>query len=50
MVVAHWVDVLAGETSTSGSLDVVLESSVAVPGTEGVALALALAVSSSVMV
>jgi hypothetical protein len=42
--------VLAAEASSSGSLGVVLESLVAVPGTEGVTLALASAASSSMVV
>jgi hypothetical protein len=42
--------VLVVEASASGILGVVLESLVAVPGTEGVALALASAVGSSVVV
>jgi hypothetical protein len=42
--------VLAVEASASGSSSVVLESSVAVPRTEGVTLALASAVGSSVVV
>jgi hypothetical protein len=42
--------VLAAEASASGSSRVVLESSVVVPGTEGVTLALASTVGSSVVV
>jgi hypothetical protein len=40
-VAAHWVEVLATEASASGSSGVVLESSIAVSGTEGMTLALA---------
>jgi hypothetical protein len=50
MVAAHWVEVLAAEASVSGDSDVVLESSVAVPGTEGATLALTSVASSSVVV
>jgi hypothetical protein len=42
--------VLAAEASTSGSLDIVLESLVTLPGTKGATLALAYAVGSSVVV
>jgi hypothetical protein len=49
-VAAHWVEVLAAETSAFGSPGIVLESLVAVPGTEGVTLALASAVGSSIVV
>jgi hypothetical protein len=49
-VAAHWVEVLAAEASTSGSLDIVLESLVTLPGTKGATLALAYAVGSSVVV
>jgi hypothetical protein len=45
MVAAHWVKVLAVETSASGSLGVVLESLVVVPRSKHMALALAPAVS-----
>jgi hypothetical protein len=41
MVAAHWVNVLADEASASRSSGVVLESSVAVSRTEGVAFVLA---------
>jgi hypothetical protein len=44
------VEVLATEASTSRSSSVVLESSVAVPGAEGVTLALASVAGSSVVV
>jgi hypothetical protein len=44
------VEVLVAEASTSGSSGVVLESLVTVLGTEGVTLALASAVDSSVVV
>jgi hypothetical protein len=47
MVAAHWVEVVAAEVSASGNSAVVLECSVAVPETEGAALALASAVGSS---
>jgi hypothetical protein len=50
MVAAHSVKVLAVETSAFGSLGVVLESLVVVPGSKRTALALAPAVSSSVVV
>jgi hypothetical protein len=47
---AHWVEVRAAEASASRSSGVVLESSVAVPGTEGMTLAWASAVGSFVVV
>jgi hypothetical protein len=50
MVATHWVEVLAAEASASESSGIVFESSVAVPRTEGVTLALASAASSSVVV
>jgi hypothetical protein len=50
MVAVHWVEVLAVEASASRSPSIVLESSVAVSGTEGVALALVSAADSSVVV
>jgi hypothetical protein len=46
----HWIEVLAAEASAFGSSGVVLESSVAIPRTEGVTLALASVVGSSVVV
>jgi hypothetical protein len=49
-VAAHWVEVLAAETSASGSSGIVLESSVVVPGTKGATLTLAFAVGSTVVV
>jgi hypothetical protein len=42
MVAARWVEVVAVEASTSGSLDVGLESSAAVSETESEVLVLAL--------
>jgi hypothetical protein len=50
MVAAHWVEVLTTEACASGSSSIVLESSVAVSGTEGATLALAFVASSSVVV
>jgi hypothetical protein len=50
MVASHWVEVPTAEASASGSSGVVLESSIAASGTEGVALALASTVGSSVVV
>jgi hypothetical protein len=50
MVAAHWVKVLAAETTAFGSSVIVLESSVIVSGTEGATLALTSAVGSSVVV
>jgi hypothetical protein len=50
MVAAHWVEVLVAEASASGSSGVVLESSIAIPETEGTTLALASAAGSSVVV
>jgi hypothetical protein len=50
MVAARWFEVVAVEASTSGSSDVVLESSVATSETMGVALALASAAGSSVVI
>jgi hypothetical protein len=50
MVAARWVEVVAIEASASGSSDAVLEGSVAVPETEGAALALASAAGSSVVI
>jgi hypothetical protein len=50
MAAAHWVEVIATETSAFGSSVVVLESSVAVSETEGTSLALASVVGSSVVV
>jgi hypothetical protein len=47
MVAACWVEVVAVEASTSGSLDVGLECSVAASETEGAALALASVAGSS---
>jgi hypothetical protein len=47
MVAAHWVEVVAAEVSASRNSVVVLECSVAVSETEGAALALASAASSS---
>jgi hypothetical protein len=47
MVAARWVEVVAVEASASGSLDVGLESLVAVSETEGAALALASVAGSS---
>jgi hypothetical protein len=47
MVAIHWVEVVAVEASTSGSLDVGLESSAAASETESGALVLALAAGSS---
>jgi hypothetical protein len=47
MVAARWVEVVAVETSASGSSDVGLESSAAAPKIESEALVLALAVGSS---
>jgi hypothetical protein len=47
MVATHWVEVVAVETSASGSSDVGLESSAAVSETESEALALAMAAGSS---
>jgi hypothetical protein len=47
MVATHWVEVVAVEASASGSSDVGLESSAAVPKTENEALALASAADSS---
>jgi hypothetical protein len=49
-VVAHWVEVLDAEVSVPGSSDVVLECSVAVLETKGVALALASVADSFVVV
>jgi hypothetical protein len=49
MVDAHRVEVLNAETSAFGRSGVVLESLVAVSGTEGVALALASVAASSVV-
>jgi hypothetical protein len=49
MVATHWVKMLAVEASAPGSSSVVLESSVAVSGTESVALALASVTSSSMV-
>jgi hypothetical protein len=49
MVASHWVVVLAAEASTSGRSGVVLESLVAVPGTEGAILALTFAAGSSIV-
>jgi hypothetical protein len=46
MVAAHWVEVVAVETSASASPDVGLESSVAASETGGAALALASVVGS----
>jgi hypothetical protein len=50
MVDARWVEVVVVEASASRSSDVVLESSVAVPKTEGATLALASAADSSVVI
>jgi hypothetical protein len=50
MVATRWVEVVAVEASTFGGLGVVLESSVAASETEGVALALASTVGSSVVI
>jgi hypothetical protein len=50
MVAAHWVKVLANETSAFGISGVVLAGLVTVLGTEGAVLALAYAVGSSVVV
>jgi hypothetical protein len=50
MVAARWVEVVAVEASASERSDVGLESSVAVSGTEGAALALASVVGSSVVI
>jgi hypothetical protein len=47
MVAARWVEVVAVEASTSGSLDVGLESSVAASETESEALVLASVAGSS---
>jgi hypothetical protein len=47
MVAAQWVEVVAVETSASGSSDVGFESSAAVSETESEALALASVASSS---
>jgi hypothetical protein len=47
MVAARWVEVVAVETSASGSSDVGLESSVAALETKGAALALASVAGSS---
>jgi hypothetical protein len=49
MVAAHWVEVLAAEAYVTRSSGVVLESSVAVSGTEGATLALASTAISSVV-
>jgi hypothetical protein len=49
IVVAHWVEVLTAEASASRSLGVVLESLVAISGTEGEALALASTTGSTVV-
>jgi hypothetical protein len=46
----HWVEVLAIEASASRSLGIVLECSVAVPGTEGATVALASMTASSMVV
>jgi hypothetical protein len=48
-VAARWVEVVAIEASASGSLCVVLESSIAASETEGAALALASVAGSSVV-
>jgi hypothetical protein len=50
MVAAHWVEVVAVESSASGRSDIGLESSVTASGTEGAALALASVVGSSVVI
>jgi hypothetical protein len=47
MVAARWVEVVAAEASTSGSLDVGLESSAAASKTESGTFVLALAAGSS---
>jgi hypothetical protein len=49
MVAAHWVEVLSTEASASGCSGIVLESSVAISGTEGVTLVLASVACSSVV-
>jgi hypothetical protein len=48
-IAAHWVEVLAAETSAFGRSTVVLESSVTVSGTQGATLALAFVADSSVV-
>jgi hypothetical protein len=49
MVVAHWVMVLAAKAFAPRSSSIVLESSVAVPGTKGATLAMASAAGSSMV-
>jgi hypothetical protein len=48
-VAAHWVEVLAAVASTSGSSGIVLESLIAVSGTECATLVLASVASSSMV-